>query len=226
MKRYYAAATAMVIGLVGCAVNPVTDEKTGPKVVFRQGDKNVDNLFLTPSGATPVKFGPGDVTCVATDSGGVKSISLSFSDSTTLCVYTGPCGTPTPFCIGTGGPISPSMPATQSATSHPDSMGQVPNELFLDTTIKEAAYECSDTGGGKTVSGEPFGQSIKATCDATNYSGKTSTATLRVTFDPRPSDPCCTGSSCNCKGGSSSTKVNVCCAAHVCQSDGSCEKPK
>jgi hypothetical protein len=115
------------------------------------------------------------------------------------------------------------MPADQSATSHPDSAGQVPNELFLLSTLKEEAYECSDTGHGKTVHGEPFGQTIKATCKATNYSDKTSTATLPVTFNaPKGASWCCTGSSCNCEGKSSSIQVQVCCAGHVCQSDGSC----
>jgi hypothetical protein len=226
MKRYYAAATAMVIGLVGCAVNPVTDEKTGPKVVFNQGDKTTDELFLKPDKATPAKFGPESFTCVATDPGGVKSISLSYLDNTTLCVYSSGCGTASPFCIGTGGNISPAILAPQSETSHPDYLGQVPSALLLLATLKEEAYECSDTGGGKTVHGEPFGQTIKVTCTATNYSEKTSIATLPVTFDPPTGAPCCTGSPCNCGGKSSSTKVNVCCAGHVCQSNGSCEKPK
>jgi hypothetical protein len=226
MMRNYAAAIVMVIGLTGCYVNPVTDEKKGPDVFFREGDKTIDDVFLTANMATPAKFGPeSSIACDATDPGGVKSISLSFEDTTKVCVTSGGCGA-SGICPGSGGMLSPLLGNFQSETSHPDSSGQVPSELFLLATLKDDAYECIKSGDGKTIRGEPFGQTVKATCEATNYSGKKSTATLRVTFSPPKGVTwCCTGGSCNCEGKSSTTQINVCCADHVCQSNGACEKP-
>lgn len=227
--RYNATAyvtAVLAIGLMGCSVNTKTNETAGPKVVFRQGDSTIADLFLTPDSATPASFAPETFACVATDPGGVKSISLSYSDTTTLCVFSGGCGTLTSFCIGDGATfhISPSMPAPQSATSHPDSSGQVPNELFLLSTLQGGPYECAATKDKKTVRGEPFGQTVKATCSATNYSGKSSTSILPVIFNPQTGNPSCTGSACNCVG-SPNTLVTVCSPGYVCQSDGSCQKP-
>jgi hypothetical protein len=222
MKHFNRSAyflLALAVALVGCSVNPSTHEKSGPSVVFRERDNTISALFLTPSSATPATFAPEPLACVATDPGGVQSISLSFSPTVNLCVFSGGCGSS--FCIGDDAifNISPALPAAQTAASHPDSSGQVPNELFLFSTL-EGAYQCTATKNDKRVSGEPYGQSINATCTATNYSKRSTTVTLPVTFNPPASAACCTGGSCQCN--STDKTFVVCCPNTSCHSDNSC----
>jgi hypothetical protein len=204
----------------GCSVNPSTHEKSGPTVVFRQRESNISALFLTPGSSTPATFTTEPLACVATDPGGVQSISLSFTQTISLCVFSGGCGMS--FCISDGATfnLSPGLPAAQTATSHPDSSGQVPNELFL-LAILQGAYECTATAHDKTVRGEPFGQSVSAICSATNYSKRSSTVTIPVTFNPPATAACCTGSACQCNT-STTVPVVVCCANSSCHSDNSC----
>jgi hypothetical protein len=221
--RYSALLSALAVILVGCSVNPKTHEKSGPSVVFRERDNNISALYLSPSAATAPTaaiFAPEPLACVAKDPGGVQSISLSFTQTVDLCVFPGGCGSS--FCIGDDATfhISPALPAEQTATSHPDSSGQVPNELFLSSTL-EGAYLCTASKDGRTATGEPYGQSIKATCTAANYSMKSTTVTIPVTFNPPASAACCTGSSCQCNNTSKAVLV-VCCPNTTCHSDNSC----
>jgi hypothetical protein len=218
-----AAVGGLAIGLMACSVNPGTHEKSGPKVVFRQGDKNISSLFLRPNTDAPASFASASFSCDATDSGGVQSISLSFDDAVTECVFSSGCGSS--WCPGTGNfHFAPSMPAPQTSTSHRDSVGQVPNELFLLAELG-GTYQCVESKGAKTVKGQPFGQTVTATCGATNYSGKESHSSLAITFNPPSAAPCCSGSMCSC-GFSSDHQALVCCAGYVCQSDNTCKKPK
>jgi hypothetical protein len=78
------------------------------------------------------------------------------------------------------------VPPPQSSTSTLDTMGQVPTELFTDTLL-QGPFTC--TIPGITVGGviaRPYGQTLNATCNATNYSSKTSTAVLPITFSGWP----------------------------------------
>jgi hypothetical protein len=224
VKPLKVGAFALVTVVLGCSVSPGTHEKTGPSVVFREGDKTIDRLFLDPNTATPSVFAAKSFACVANDSGGVASVTMSFSQTIDICVFNGGCGDLTTFCLYGGGlhyHLSPAMPALQTATSHPDSSGQVPNELFLFANL-QGPYKCVGTERDITKVGEPYGQTVTAMCTATNYSKKQTSASLPITFNSVPAESCCTGSKCNCGLAHSSTEVvTVCCANTTCQSGGS-----
>jgi hypothetical protein len=96
-------------------------------VVFKEGDKAITKLFLDPNKSIPSVFAAKSLACVANDPGGVESVTLSFTQTIDICVFSGGCGTLTTYCPYGGGieyHLSPSMPAAQTATSHPDSSGR------------------------------------------------------------------------------------------------------
>lgn len=205
-------ATLLIIQ-TACQVNPNTHETTGPQVSFRQGDSTLSSLFLSAGETAPINF-----SCAASDPGGVASINLEFSQDVAICVFSSGCGSS--ICPGNSGRISPAMPALQAQTSHPDSSGRVPNDLFLLATL-QGPYSCVTSNHRKTATGKPYGQTVTATCTATNYSKLTTKTTLPITFSPPSDVSCCTGSSCACGAAAASkSPVAICCAGTMCQSSG------
>lgn len=164
---------ALLPQLACTSVTPVTNEQTGPTVVFRQGNATITSASLNADGATPL-----NINCVATDNGGVQAVSLTFSTSVSNCTTTAGNGYTGSFAY------SPPPPATQTTTSHPDSNGQVPTELFLIGTMNGGAYSCMIPD--VTGPARPYGQTVTATCTAQNYSAKSTTATLPIVFSPWP----------------------------------------
>lgn len=165
---------APLLGLLAaCSTNvtPVTTETTGPSVVFRQGNNNITSLSVNAD-TNSSQFFAFD----ANDAGGVKSISITFSPSVNQCTTVSGAGYSGVYTY------SPSIPP-ESSSSTPDSMGQVPPELFTDTTL-QGPYTCVIPGISQSA--RPYGQTIYAFGSATNYSGKTSTAQLPITFSGWP----------------------------------------
>lgn len=179
MKQVYAVKAAVIAALamlVGCNTNPNPNETTPPSIVFNVKDANghfvpATSATVSGSGASPL-----NLSCVATDQGGMSSLSLSFSNSVDGCVTPG-------GAVYTGGyPIA--VPATQQQTTTLNSQGQLPSELFFFATM-QGPYTCHvpNPPAPPPGNGTPGGSGIVATCVAQNYSKKTATATLPITLN-------------------------------------------
>jgi hypothetical protein len=169
MKRF--TGLLLLLAAAGCSnVTPVTNETTAPTVVFTQSGApgNITSLTLNPDSNAAQFFN-----AVATDPGGVKSINLVFTSGTAFCttvmgaVYSG---------VFTYSPV----PANQSTTSTPDGMGFVPTELFTTSTV-QGPFTC-DTFLHPPQTSRPYGDTVYANVTATNYSGKSTNASLPMTF--------------------------------------------
>jgi hypothetical protein len=181
-------AAAMLAAALLSACNsttPVTTETTPPTISFRstgtgcpdsRGPCVITSLSANADGPASVFF-----TALANDTGGVKSMDLSFStqvagctDTKTTTKYDGP---------GAVYNYTP-VPASQNQTSSPGSNGQLPTELFTMTQL-QGPYTCVVgcppicTTNAAT---RPYGQTIYAIVTATNSSGKSSTGRLPITF--------------------------------------------
>jgi hypothetical protein len=166
---------AATLSLTACNdVTPVTTETTGPSVVFRSAGSNITSLSVNADSAATESFD-----CVATDNGGVQSINLSFPSTVSNCTTTSGAGYSGVYSYAP-------VPPPESSSSTPNSMGQVPTELFTVTNL-QGPFTCSIPGvTGNGVVARPYGQTINATCNATNYSSKSSTAVLPITFGGWP----------------------------------------
>lgn len=173
MKTSCPSIAALLLLSACSQVTPVTTETSGPTIAFTQSSVgNITSLSYSPDTNTQVFFN-----AVATDPGGVKSLTLTFDQLVTSCTTTGGA------VVGGGTfPYSP-VPANQSTSSTPDSNGQVPNELFTVTTL-QGPYTCQQYVTPGTS--RPYGDTINATAVATNYSGKTTTSTLPITLSGWP----------------------------------------
>jgi hypothetical protein len=169
----YVFSIAVATCLAGCAaVIPVTNETTGPTITF------TNNIGWLPNGtidvnATSVLL----VTAYAQDNGGVKSMNLAFSQSV-------------PGCYSQGGGLQNGplayrpIPLSQSAVSIPDSSGKAAIELIT-VAAGQGPYTCylpAALTSSHQGTLQPFGQTIFAIATATNYSGKSTTASLPMTF--------------------------------------------
>jgi hypothetical protein len=170
MKRF-TAGFLLLMTAAGCSnVPPVTSETAGPKVVFTQSGVpgNITSLTLNADSNAAQFFN-----AVATDPGGVKSINLVFTSGTGSCttvmgaVYSG---------VFTYSPV----PANQNTTSTPDGMGLVPTELFTTSTV-QGPFTCN-TFLNPPQTSRPYGDTVYANVTATNYSGKSTNASLPMTF--------------------------------------------
>lgn len=155
-------------------VTPKTNENSGPSIVYRQGGTIITRLSVNADSSASES-----IACDATDNGGVKSLTLSFPSTVSACTTTSGGGY-------TGVYTYAPIPPPEHATSTPNAMGQVPTELSTDFTL-QGPFTCDNPGvTGNGVVARPYGQTINATCSATNYSGKTSTALLPITFSRWP----------------------------------------
>jgi hypothetical protein len=170
-RHHRIIALVLTAGLAsGCAVTPITTETSGPTITFGSNSvSNGQNLTSLNYGTTANT--PAYLYVSATDNGGVKSLYVNFSSTV-------------PFCNVNNGAVysgvyiySPQIPSA-SATSTPNSQGQVPNTLLTTSTI-QGPFSCTVQGIGV---GAPFGQTITVTASATNYSNRTTTSTLPITL--------------------------------------------
>jgi hypothetical protein len=177
------ASTALLMALSGCGTTaPNYNEASGPTVYFTQtatgstpvtviGNVDVDNA------SAPVSFN-----AVATDPGGVQSITLEFDQD--LFAPNSSCGTTSGAIYGGGTiPYAP-IPVAQSDTSSVQN-GQVPTELFVIGNLN-GPFTCDLSAIGIQGINRPYGATIHATATATNYSGKTTTVVLPITFQGWP----------------------------------------
>ncbi|CAE6939155.1 hypothetical protein R69608_05139 [Paraburkholderia nemoris] len=169
MFKHCLLGSLVALALCACnTVTPVTNETTGPTITFSQTNVGtVTSLSYNADTSTQSFFN-----AVATDSGGVKSINLSFSQSVPDCTTVSGGGY-------TGSYSYSPVPPAESSSSTPDSSGQVPTELFTATTL-QGPYTCTIPGISDPA--RPYGQTINATVTATNYSGISTTATLPINF--------------------------------------------
>ncbi len=171
----YLSCILFVFLLSSCAlVTPVTNETTGPTITFNSA-RNSNIPYLSVSSSEFVA-NPTVLTAVANDNGGVQSLSLSFSNVTADCAIGG--------TTYEGSFLFSPVPAQQSTTSTPDSSGKVSPSLAIISNL-QGPYTCTVPGVGNENSGKPaFNAPFTATAIASNYSGKSTTATLQIYLIP------------------------------------------
>ena len=165
---------AILVALAGCKVGQLTNETAGPTLSFssqKRSDTITSLLVDADSVGATIFYARAD------DNGGVKDIALTFPSKVESC-------TTVSGADHSGGAfLYAPVPGGRSATASPDDMGAVTSELVIASTF-QGPFTCSIPGVTETA--RPYGDTITATLTATNYSGKTSTATLPIMFSKRP----------------------------------------
>ena len=152
--------------LAACQVTPTTNETTGPTITFTQtGAGTITSISYSASSNTQIFFN-----ALANDAGGVKLINLQFSPTVPSCTTGG-------GAVYSGDFVYKPVPPSQNIPASPNSSGQLPSELFATTTL-QGPFTC--TIPGQKAAGWPIGDTISAIVQATNASGKTTTATLPI----------------------------------------------